>query len=151
MRKQLNLALWPEIQLVSVVRRFTEECLEKVTTDLDAVARVAMTVHELVENAVKYGSGGPIELRVDAEGTAVVIEVTNRVTAAAGDALRAAFAEMEMAPDPLEHYQALLRRAARRTTGSGLGLARVSFEGEMALTVRFDGDQVLVRAATRPI
>jgi anti-sigma regulatory factor (Ser/Thr protein kinase) len=146
MSRQLNLTVWPDVRLVSVVRRFAEEALEKTIADLDAVARAAMAVHELLENAVKYGSGGPIDLRVEVDGARIAIEVTNR--AAAQEGLRAALAEMEMAPSLLDHYQALLRRAARRTTGSGLGLARVAFEGEMSLAVRFEGDLVRVRAVT---
>ena len=149
MARQLNLTIWPDLNLVSVVRRFAEEALEKALDDLDAVSRAAMTVHELVENAAKYGSGGPIDLRVEFEGADITIEVTNRATPDAQGTLRAAFAEMEMAPSVLDHYQALLRRAARRTTGSGLGLARVAFEGEMAIAARFDGDVIRVRAVTR--
>ncbi|HUS67680.1 MAG TPA: ATP-binding protein [Kofleriaceae bacterium] len=149
MPRQLNLTIWPDLNLVSVVRRFAEEALEKALDDLDAVSRAAMAVHELVENAAKYGSGGAIDLHVELEGAEITIEVTNRATPEAQNALRAAFAEMEMADSPLDHYQALLRRAARRTTGSGLGLARVAFEGEMSVAARFDGDAVRVRAVTR--
>jgi anti-sigma regulatory factor (Ser/Thr protein kinase) len=149
MPRQLDLTIWPDPHIVSVVRRFSEEALERAVSDLDAVSRAAMAVHELVENAVKYGSGGAIELRVGVDASSIAIEVSNRATPEALDALRAAFGEMEMASSLLEHYQALLRRAARRTTGSGLGLARVAFEGEMALAVRVEGDAVRVSATTR--
>jgi hypothetical protein len=152
MTKKLDLTLWPDAHMVSVVRRFAEETFEHVLTDLDAVARIAMTVHELVENAAKFSSEGTVHLFMELleDGRGVVIEVSNRATPEAHDALRAVFAEMEMASDPLTHYHAQLRRAARRTEGSGLGLARVVFEGEMKLTVVFQGDLVRVRAAMQP-
>ena len=149
MPKQLSLTIWPDRTMVSVVRRFVEEACEHVLADLDAVSRVAMAVHELVENAAKYASAGPIELRVrldDGDRPHVAVEVDNLASADVQVALRAAFAEMEMASDPLAHYQALMRRAARRTEGSGLGLARVAFEGEMKVAARFEGASVRVRA-----
>ena len=153
MQKQLALTIWPDRTTVSVIRRFVEETCEHVIADLDACSRVAMAVHELVENAAKYASAGPIDLRVrldDGERPQVAVEVDNAATADAQAALRAAFAEMEMAGDPFAHYQALLRRAARRTEGSGLGLARVAFEGEMKVTAQLDGAMVRVRA-TAPL
>lgn len=151
MEQQLDVSIWRDMTMVSVIRRFVEEVYEQVFDDQDVVSRIALTAHELLENAVKYSAEGPARIRIALERRAetdrVAIAVTNRADRSNLAALRSMFAEMQAVSDPLVHYQTLLRRNYKRKDGSGLGLARVQAEGEMMLTLEVnDGDEVCLRA-----
>src|SRR5689334_5183637 len=54
----LDLPLTVSPAIVSPTRRLLESKLAPVLDDEDAVFRVAMTAHELLENAAKYASDG---------------------------------------------------------------------------------------------
>jgi hypothetical protein len=147
---RLDLTIWREVLTVSVVRRFIEELYEQVFVDQDVVSRIAMVAHELLENAIKYSERGQARIQIAIEpiatGRRVSIRVDNTAVPDRLGALRAAIGEINAAIDPLLHYQALLRRSAKRRDGSGLGLARVVAEGEMALALAIEGDMVSLRA-----
>ena len=152
MEQQLDLSIWRDMNMVSVIRRFVEEVYEQVFDDIDTVSRITLAAHELLENAVKYSADGPARIRVSLargeETDRVAISVSNRADPRNLAALRALFNEMQQVSDPLVHYQTLLRRNYRRKDGSGLGLARVQAEGEMALTLEIDGDDQVCLCAT---
>ena len=48
------LKIQPHPRMVSIIRRFVEESFEKLVGDPEAVFRVSLAVHELLENAAKY-------------------------------------------------------------------------------------------------
>ena len=151
MEQQLDLCIWRDMNMVSVIRRFVEEVYEQVFDDLDTVSRITLAAHELLENAVKYSTDGPARIRVSLargeESDRVAISVSNRADQGNLAALKALFNEMQVS-DPLVHYQTLLRRNYRRKDGSGLGLARVQAEGEMVLTLEIAGDDQVCLCAT---
>jgi hypothetical protein len=152
MEQQLDLSIWRDINMVSVIRRFVEEVYEQVFDDLDAVSRITLAAHELLENAVKYSLDGPARIRValerGEETDRVAISVSNRTDSRNLAALQALFSEMKSVSDPLVHYQTLLRRNYKRKDGSGLGLARVQAEGEMELTLQVEGEDNVCLCAT---
>jgi len=146
-------------QLVSVTRRFVEEALEKVSTDADFVSRVAMSAHELLENAAKYARLGRAELSLHMDGEAeagavggdrlLTLRLSNTTTATHLDRLRQVFSELDACDDPLSLYVAMMRRNAHERDISGLGLARIRAEGEMTLNLRIEGDTATIVACTR--
>lgn len=144
-RHETDLHIWPDENLVSVTRRFFEEVYEHVTRDFETVRRIALAAHELLENAVKYGDGNPARLQVSwsrsDEGGNLCVRVTNSATPENQTALRAWFAEKDATDDAFAHYQALMRRSAKASS-SGLGLARICAEGDLALTLEVEGDRV---------
>ena len=154
MEQQLNLSIWRDMNMVSVIRRFVEEVYEQVFDDIDTVSRITLTAHELLENAVKYSADGPAHIRVSlergGETDRIAIAVTNRADVTNLAALKALFNEMRVS-DPLVHYQTILRRNYRRKDGSGLGLARIQAEGEMALTLEIEGEDQVRLCATAEI
>lgn len=150
---RLELRLDASPLLVSVTRRFVEEALEKFITDADFVSRVAMTTHELMENAAKYARNSKAELSVSTErdesGERVLtLRLSNRTTAAHIDRLKQLFTELDSCDDPLVLYVQLMRRNARATDISGLGLARIRAEGEMTLGLRVEGEMATILACT---
>ncbi len=147
----LDLPLTISPAIVSPTRRLLESKLAPVLDDDDAVFRVAMAAHELLENAAKYASDGKARLEVQVsprdEDTLVRVVVTNNAVRENIDQLAACFAEMKTESDAMAHYFALMRRNAKNGSISRLGLARVRAEGEMEIVVDIDGQTVKVMAS----
>jgi hypothetical protein len=148
---KLELRLDTHPLLVSPARRFVEEALEKASTDADFVSRVAMTAHELLENAAKYSHDGKADLAVimpARSGTSrqLMLRLSNTASPLHLERLRTMFAQLDGCSDPLIFYLDLMRRNAHETANSGLGLARIRAEGEMSLALTVDGERVTIVA-----
>ena len=147
----LDLPLTVSPAIVSPTRRLLEAKLAPVLEDEDAVFRVAMTAHELLENAAKYASDGKARLEVDVsprgEDAVIRVVVTNNSSREHIDHLGTCYAEMNAETDAMAHYFTLMRRNARVGSVSRLGLARVRAEGEMAIEVAITGETVKVVAS----
>jgi hypothetical protein len=147
-----ELSIEPNPRMVSIVRRFVEETFEKLVGDHEAIFRVSMTAHELLENGAKYAIGRRAVLRLvlkEQEGggaTTAQIAITNETTPDHIERLRTRIAEIVRAEDPLALYQTLMRRSSKLHDESGLGLARIRAEGEMNLGLEVDGTTVTIIA-----
>lgn len=152
---EFELAIEPRPRIVSVVRRFVEDSFEKVVGDPDAVFRISMTAHELLENAAKYAVGERAVLRVvlrpggPDEQAEAHIALTNDTTPAHVERLRERVHALANAPDPFAVYQALMRAGTANRDESGLGLARIRAEGEMSLGLEVVGSRVTIMASAR--
>jgi hypothetical protein len=148
-----DLSIDPNPRFVSVVRRFVEATFERLLEDPEVVYRVAMTAHELIENAAKYSLGSKALLRVsfqrEGEAALVSLYLANETTANHIDRLRERVAAIANAPDPFLHYQRLMRLTARTSDESGLGLARIRAEAEMSLSLDIRGSTVGLLATAR--
>lgn len=145
-----ELTFRPNVRLINVVRRFVSDFYDQVIGDADTVSRLALATHELLENAVRYSADGETRVRIDVDpgdGT-LTIRMANRAEPAHRAALTELLAEMEGAPDAMDHYCTLMRRNAKRKDGSGLGLARIHAEAEMSLGCEMSGDRVTIIAKT---
>lgn len=120
--------------------------------DADAAARLRLTAHELLENIVKYSAPAACDLRVELQrcpGGALRAFVQTRnvpFTDNRADAERR-LAALSAAPDPHEHYDAIIADSVRRPAGSGLGLARIHAETEYRLSHQFDGPTLVIVAS----
>jgi hypothetical protein len=146
-----ELNLEPNPRMVSVVRRFVEETFEKLVGDPDAIFRVSMTAHELLENGSKYAVGRRTQLRLvleelDGGRTGAHIAISNETTPEHVERLKGRIAEIVGAEDPFLLYQTLMRRSSRLRDESGLGLARIRAEGEMNLGLEVNGNRVSIVA-----
>ena len=149
-----ELAFSPNVELVSTVREFVHTFYKRVLADEVLTSRMALATHEMLENAVKYAADGSSRLFVQVErqdpgGVIVAINTRNRANPAHLADLKKMFDELRAASDPMEYYQTLMRRSAKRTHGSGLGLGRIRAEADMELEFQLiDGDIVSVWART---
>lgn len=147
----LDLPLTVSPSMVSPTRRIIEAKLGPVLEDEDAIFRVAMTAHELLENAAKYASDGKARLELSVtpreEGAIVRVVVTNNTTQEHIAELGACYAEMNAAKDAMAHYFSLMRLNAKAGALSRLGLARVRAEGEMEIEVDVEGERVKIVAS----
>src|SRR5262245_24752924 len=147
----LDLPLTVSPSMVSPTRRIIEAKIGPVLDDEDAIFRVAMTAHELLENAAKYASDGKARLEVSIkprdEGAIVRVVVTNNAAQEHITELETCYAEMSAAKDAMAHYFSLMRVNAKAGAMSRLGLARVRAEGEMDIEVDVEGERVKVVAS----
>jgi hypothetical protein len=143
----------PNVHLVSTVRRFVTSFYEKILDSAEVTSQLAVATHELLDNAVTYSFDSNtsirIDVRVEPEGTDVLIRTRNRASQERISKLRAALDDLCAAPDVQAHYQKVMRASAKRSDGSGLGLARVRAESDMVVSYEIEGDLVQLRAAAR--
>ena len=148
-----DLSIDPNPRFVSTVRRFVEEAFDRLIPDPDAVFRVSMTAHELLENAAKYSLAGRALLRfstrIEGEQALVNLSLINETTPAHIERLRKRIDAIGRAPDAFAHYQQVMRASSRLTDESGLGLARIAAEAEMLLGLEVNGTTVAIMASTR--
>jgi len=137
--------------MVSPPRRIIEAKLGPALDDEDAIFRVAMTAHELLENAAKYASDGKarLEVSVQPRGDDAIVRVivTNNAAREHIEQLGTCYAEMNANGDAMAHYFSLMRLNAKAGAVSRLGLARVRAEGEMDVAIDIQGDTVKVVAS----
>jgi hypothetical protein len=150
----VDLSFNPRLESVTAVRRFLEVHLGKLMRDAQLTSRMAVTVHELLENAAKYSTGGGSRLHVEVDPTVprtLSISVANNADPRHLPELRATIDELSSAGDPFDVYQRFLLRAATRDEGSGLGLARICVEAQMDVTLETSDQGICVKAvATLP-
>jgi hypothetical protein len=149
-----DLVFRPSVDLISIVRQFVSSFYSQIIENRDdgAVSNLGLVTHELLENAIKYGSGGETRLSVEFDRiiNRVAIRMWNNATAAHIETLKRSVQELSEASDAFAHYQEVMRRSAKRANGSGLGLARIAGEAEMSLSVTAEDGHVCVTAQTRP-
>ncbi|MDF3065044.1 MAG: hypothetical protein K0R38_645 [Polyangiaceae bacterium] len=140
----------PQALVTPLCQSLLEMC--RATLDEDAASRLRLTVHELLENIAKYSGERACELRFalhqSTEG-ALFVTVETRNVPRAENRLDAdqRLAALCAAPDPHEHYDAVIAHSARQPAGSGLGLARIHAETEFRIRHRFEGDALVIVAS----
>lgn len=148
----MRLSFSPSIALISSTRRFAGDLLDSMLRDPDATSRVALTIHELLENTLKYSSDGQAKLCLvvsnEAQGRRTVeVRATNRASPEQAAELFRRIDALGRAADLMGFYVGMMRDSVNRA-GSGLGLARIRVEGEMELSYTHEGDEVTVTAST---
>jgi two-component sensor histidine kinase len=147
-----GLQIQPQGRMVSIVRRFVEESFEKLVGDPEAVFRVSLAVHELLENAAKYAIGDKTGLTVhfESNGSSASIRLTNQSTPEHIERLRTCISEIQASSEPSVLYQDMMRRTYGIQEESGLGLARIRAEGDLDLALEIDGSMVTIIASCLP-
>lgn len=154
-RNALSVELPPDWSAVKTVWEPCRELLRQAGLGSDEAYALAMVAQELLENAVKYGAPDAgesirLSLRVDPED--VTVEVRSR--AGLDDAflktLDRTVQWIRSFQDPFEAYVERLKQVALRPYDpgqSGLGLARIAYEGRCALDFYVDAGSTLAVSA----
>jgi len=150
----LELTLAPDWNAVRAAWDPCRGMMERSGLDEDEAYALAMVAQELLENAVKYGADDAetigLSLRVGQED--VTVEVRSRV--GVDDAHLRTFDRtvqwIRGHQDPFEAYVERLKQTSVRPYapgGSGLGLARIAYEGRCALDFYVDAGSILAVSA----
>jgi hypothetical protein len=151
--RNMHLNFRPNVDLISSTRRFVNELMDSMLADPDASSRVALTIHELLENTLKYSTDGEARLDVSvqrSEGAAVVeVRASNRCTPQQLQELQQRIDALREVADPMGLYVSMMVDSARQDgDGSGLGLVRIRVEGEMELAYAIEGDRITIKCST---
>src|SRR4030042_2846604 len=148
---QLLIRMSPPWVFIDEIRRFTESFCACACPGQDREARVALAVHELMQNAVPHAHGDEVELMLEVSraADAIAIRVTNRCSDEDFQELRDRIERMNGEPDALAHYVKMMRENPSSSRG-GLGLARVRFEAQLDISVRREAGRGIVGAARPP-
>ena len=124
----------------------------RILHDQDIVDRIAITVHELIENLIKYASTPcstlEIALHVAKDSAHVHIRTRNFSTHECLSKLTEVFELVTRDADPIDLYdEAIARSLAAGDDWSGLGLARIRAEAGMLLTHEIVGNEVTIDAS----
>jgi len=146
----LEMAFSPDWSFINDVRTFIETFCERAGVNPGRASAVALSVHELLQNAVDYSTDGwaRLTLRVDTAQGQITLEVQSHGTPEKIERLLKLNQALLDEPDPLRFYLSLMRETAKRKGSSGLGLGRIRFEGGMALQIKVDEGTVRVIATS---
>lgn len=153
MRGTVKWSLDPTWEAVDRTREAVEVFFRETGFTDDAVFARTMVVSELVENSVKYGDftdpAARIELAVSVTEGEVTVEVSHPTPPAELPHLERLDRMIQYIrgfQDPFEAYVEQLKQVARRSlddSESGLGLARMAYEGKALLDFFVEADGVL--------
>jgi len=158
-RLQLRLRLPFSWDCIESVRQAVSAVIAASLNDQLLAEQMAMVASELLENAVKHGEPGPIELCVEETDGQLDIALGNAIDpdCASLEQLCARIDFIRLFPSAKEAYLAALSAvyeqglASSSSTQSTLGLARIAAEGECLLQCRISRPGWLTVSALRRI
>jgi len=144
---RLSYSLPPLERWINPTRCYIAEILQPILVDTDAVDRLAIAVHELLENCIKYSNGDRVrfEFEVTRQGDEAIanIRTTNSALSSHVANLSRRIDALNAAHDPIAHYDEVIRDSLVQG-GSSLGLARVRAESGVLLSYQTQKDVVVV-------
>jgi hypothetical protein len=133
---------WSEVEKAREAVRACPELAEGGDELRDALSMVAA---ELLENALKYGDGEPIELFVHRRGEEMEVAVAHPLAdEGRARSLVEQLSWIAAQPSPADAYAEALR--STQPGRGGLGLVRIAYEGGCSLSAACDGPRLTVRA-----
>jgi hypothetical protein len=158
-RLVIDLPVRNEWSNVELLRTAVLSCFAAVFNDLDSCRAVATVISELMENAIKYGSWDDPErdslhLAITGEDQRVLVSVEHPVEPASDNVerLRQTIKWLSNFTRPEDAYRARLSEFAEKAPESGisrLGLARIAYEGNCAISTEVNGRMLRVMAEMR--
>ena len=139
MKKSLKLALKPEWDEVENARNASIHFLKSNELSNDRVQTFSMVISELIENSIKYGNFKPPEnkviVNIEIRKNIMTVEVINSIGETDYENLNRLDKMIQWIrgyQDPFEAYVNKIEEVSKRhlnDTESGLGLARIAYEG----------------------
>lgn len=149
--KSINIAIVPTWDKVRIVLEQTEMFLAG--KDQNLISATTMSVTELIENAVKYGTmtpaGDDITFNMSVDDHAVCIEIANGVRSDEDvESVREIIDYINHTNDPQMLYVQRLKELIEdpRPGVSKLGLYRISYEGQFDLSYTFEKGVLTITA-----
>lgn len=143
----LELIFGPKWKYIATVREFLQDFLSVSLKDgLLKAESISMSVSELLENSIKYGSEAGIKISVELIETEdkIIVSVENYSTPENIAVLMKEIERVNSGP-PEKVYLEKMQEAAMRTDGgSQLGLARIRYEANAEISINVKNDLVSI-------
>ncbi|UCF91784.1 MAG: ATP-binding protein [Desulfobacterales bacterium] len=161
MTRSIKFTLKPRWNEIEKIRNRSRRFLASHGLSDDNVQAFTMVISELIENSVKYGkfetSNNEVIVDIQINGKTVTVEVINPVDETVYTHLKALDKTIQWIrgfQDPFEAYVERLKAVAKKPLDdddSGLGLARIAYEGQAILDFFLSEDHILnVSAVSNP-
>lgn len=157
MNAQMNIELEPVWNSARLAREQSRDFLQQQGLSDQTIQILSMVACELMENAIKYANaqtGANIRLYLKHVSDYIEVEVSSYLgleESSHFERLQKTIDWLGEFEDPMDAYVARMQEVALAEDDvSGLGLARIAFEGESSLSCEWDPEQNLhVRAMHR--
>jgi hypothetical protein len=121
----IHLTFTPGVASINSTREYVSVLYDEALGDRDLASRLALTVHELLENVVKYSKDGvaniDIELLQREAGSFAQVRIRSRAEGDGAAQVRCRVDELQAASDPLALYYEMMLAARPESGESGLG------------------------------
>lgn len=147
----LDITFGPKWDYIPLTKNFIENFLLVNIVDRKSISKIAMSASELLENAVKFSNRDGIRMLIRKLGKKKLIElkVYNFVEKKDAGILVDRIKDMNKS-DPLQYYITKMKESVSRKDGkSGLGLARIRYEGEADIICKYLEDNKAVEITAR--
>jgi hypothetical protein len=138
----LDITFGPKWDYIPLTKNYVENFLLINVIDKQNISKIAMSASELLENAVKFSSKDGIRMmirKLDKKNQVELI-VFNHVVKKEAEKVGQLVDEMNKM-EPLQYYIGKMKESVSRKDGkAGLGLARINYEGEAKINVKFYDD-----------
>jgi len=149
----VDLKFGPKWTYISTVRTFVENFMAISLENKKKAAIIAMSVNELIENAIKYSDkeGIQIKFQIMSNEKKIYVNVSNHTTIDEEKNLKKILDEINSLP-PLEAYMNRMKSSIDSLNNkSAIGLARVRYESSAELSHSYSEDGFVNVHAAIPI
>lgn len=149
----VDLKFGPKWTYISTVRTFVENFMAISLENKKKAGIIAMSVNELIENAIKYSDveGIQIKFQIISSEKKIYVNVTNHTTAGEEANLKRILSEINSLP-PLEAYMNRMKSSIDSLNNkSAIGLARIRYESHAEINHTFDDEGFVNVHAAIPI
>lgn len=149
----VDLKFGPKWTYISAVRTFVENFMAISLDNKKKAGIIAMSVNELIENAIKYSDmeGIQIKFQIMSNEKKIYVNVSNHATADEEKNLDHILREINSRP-PLEAYMNRMKSSADSlSVKSSIGLARIRYESQAEITHSYNDEGFVNVHAAIPI
>lgn len=149
----VDLKFGPKWTYISTVRTFVENFMAISLDNKKKAGIIAMSVNELIENAIKYSDSNDIQIKFQilSNEKKIYVNVSNHSTPEEESNLKTILTEINSLP-PLEAYMSRMKSSLDSLNGkSSIGLARIRYESNAEISHTYDSDGLVNVHASIPI
>ncbi len=148
----IELTVLGNLELVSSLREGIVSVLRGIGASEELLGRLEVAVHEMLENAIKGSVDKRARVRVEVYQQTAEVHTWNRANSFDLRVLERSLTGFDSLENADAQYMKVMKEAALRATGSGLGLQRIRAEAEMTVAHDIDGTllHVVAKTAVKP-
>jgi len=149
----VDLKFGPKWKYISTVRTFVENFMAISLLDKKKAGIIAMSVNELIENAIKYSDKESIQIafQIMSNEKKIYVNVTNHARPEEETNLKNILTEINKLP-PLDAYMMRMKSSYESSEKkSSIGLARIRYESKAEITHTYDNEGFVNVHAAIPI